>query len=350
MEDIEAHQHLNDSTETPKRTPEVRKRSPLIYATGFVCVPFLYLMVVFAVSSKPSVFYWLARKNFPALGSVGYGARLHDANCRVVVYGDSTALTGVDPRVIESVTGMKACNVAEVGWVPIVTGSERPLDVYLEHNSKPEVILMMFNPALFQPYKEPFAGYGVEGMAYLAMFDRRPAVYWAMLQRPKWLAQYLIWMGNALVHSASHPQSHTPFGDPAQQRMESGGYLAAPYATETKCVRTNVPLKEPVARWADSVATMRTKYATRAKYVILDIAPPADCDVNQADYRKQSEDLHDNTFRTYPITFFNEGEVHYSPAGARYLSIELGQQILTTLAGSRGTSAGTAPAGAFEGQ
>lgn len=340
METAAAHEGADGVAGTYKMIGNGRRRSPLVYAAALVTVPFLYLILVFALSSQPSVFYWLARRSYPALGAVGYGARLHGVNCQVVVYGDSTALTGIDPQVIESVTGLKTCNIAEGGWVPIVTGSERPLDVYLEHNSRPTVMLMMFSPALFRPYKEPFAGYGLEGMAYSAMFDRRPAVYEMMLRRPQWLTQFLIWMGNGLVFSVAHPRSHTPLPDTALERIESGGYLPMPYATETRCMRTDVPLTDPVERWASSVAKMRAEYEKRAEHLILDIAPAAACDVNRANYRQKSEALHDNEFTTYPIRFFNDGEVHYSRAGGRYLSMQLGNQILAALASQSGTSAG----------
>ena len=81
-----------------------RTARPVLYSVSFLLVPVSYLFTVFALSSTPAVFYWLARTYYPGLGSVGYGATLKGADCDIVVYGDSTALTGIDPYMVQSIT------------------------------------------------------------------------------------------------------------------------------------------------------------------------------------------------------------------------------------------------------
>src|SRR5690242_12315625 len=46
---------------------------------------------------------------------------MHDRDCDVLIFGDSTAMTGIDPDVVERNTGFRTCNIAVTNAVLAVT-------------------------------------------------------------------------------------------------------------------------------------------------------------------------------------------------------------------------------------
>jgi hypothetical protein len=81
-------------------------------------------------------------------------------------------------------------------------------------------------------------------------------------------------------------------------------------------------------READQVASVRQRYGVDGTHVILNISPVPDCDVSYSLYDNSAKGLHDNTFERLPISYFNEGDVHFSPVGSSYISNEAAHQIL----------------------
>src|SRR6266702_393847 len=73
-----------------------------LYLTPLIVAPILIL--VFAVLIVPTG--WFAEHSGdPFLVTLGYGANLRNADCRITIFGDSTAMIGVNPAVIEKRTG-----------------------------------------------------------------------------------------------------------------------------------------------------------------------------------------------------------------------------------------------------
>ena len=75
---------------------------------------------------------------------------MRDRDCDVLVFGDSTAMTGIDPEVVELNTGFRTCNIAVTNAVLAVTDN-LTLDRYLAHNARPRVLLVQLSPDDFQP-------------------------------------------------------------------------------------------------------------------------------------------------------------------------------------------------------
>jgi hypothetical protein len=69
---------------------------PKIFCAAIVLVPLLTLLLAFPVSCTS----WFVRRTSDYYFiNLGYGLTLRNADCEVVVYGDSSALTGVDPGI-----------------------------------------------------------------------------------------------------------------------------------------------------------------------------------------------------------------------------------------------------------
>ena len=109
---------------------------------------------------------WLAaRSGDPYLANLGYGASLHQANCDIVLDGDSTAEVGLDPTIFEQQTHLKTCNIAEPDGVRVLNGNAI-LDQYLAQNAPPRVILFLFNAPNLNPAASPGDIGLFEGFSY----------------------------------------------------------------------------------------------------------------------------------------------------------------------------------------
>jgi hypothetical protein len=76
--------------------------------------------------------------------------QMRNRDCDVLVFGDSTAMTGINPDVVERNTGFKTCNISVTNSVLAVTHN-LTLNRYLAHNIRPRVLLIQLSPDGFQP-------------------------------------------------------------------------------------------------------------------------------------------------------------------------------------------------------
>jgi hypothetical protein len=290
----------------------------------------MLLVLIFLLTTTK---WFLAHDNYPGMFQSGYSLRLNHADCDIVIYGDSTSLTGLDPDIIQNITGLKTCNVSEGVTIQEAAGSRFPLDAYLAHNRRPKYLLAMYSAETFRPYIEPFDQDQPEGMLYLAQYDLTRQTLLGFLRKRDWTVHYDLWAGRQIISYFTQRlvfwKKIKPAIDTRAQRDARHGIWPYPFPPETKCVRTaeNHDPKE-FQRYADAVARFRSIYSIDGTTVLVNIAPIPTCDVLQQLYRKNAQGLHDNKFETLPISYFNEGDVHFSQEGSRYISIEAANQIL----------------------
>jgi hypothetical protein len=315
----------------------------MLYVAGFVVAQIFSLLLVLVVASTP---WFLKHDAYPGMLTTGYSLRLKHVDCEIVIYGDSSTLTGLDPDIIQEITGLKTCNLAEGISIESVVGSRFPLDTYLKNNKRPRFLLTMYTPSMFRPYIDRF-NYFPDGVLYALQYDRSRAMYRDLLRRQRWVVDFDLWAGCGLIRDFldrhSPGNGAKPSTNPRAQRDSRHGIWPFPLPPETHCVRTAYHLgTDSVGRYADSVAEMRKIYGVGGTTVLVNMAPVPTCDTLQQTYRERSEGLRDNAFETLPISYFNEGDVHFSPEGSRYISIEAANQILALEGQRRMSVAGTA--------
>ena len=333
---------MTDAADTgPTAETESAHRRPTLYAAAFAAVQALVLLLTLVVSATP---WFLTHDAYPGMYQLGYGLRLKHADCEVVIYGDSTALTGLDPQIIQQVTGLKACNIAEGITIQRVVGSSFPLDSYLANNKPPRYLLAMYTPSILRPYIKPFDTYGPEGIAYALQYDHSRSMLLRLSRRGGWQVKmqdklgvpmivFDLWAGRMMIldllerlHVASEP--HSTLNSRAQRDARQG-FWPYPLPPETHCIRqTYGMMAKDFQSYPDSVAKMRSLYTVGDTTVLINIAPVADCDELKQTYRELNAGLHDNAFEVLPISDFNDGDVHFTPEGGRQVSLEAGKQIL----------------------
>jgi hypothetical protein len=318
----------------PVTIPAIHERSKsmrlMLYVAGFVSVQILFLLLAFVAASTP---WFMTHDAYPGMLQAGYSVRLKQADCDIVLYGDSSALTGLDPDIIQTMTGLKACNLSEGVTIQGVVGSRFPLDTYLKNNKRPLYLLAMYTPSLFRPYVDKFTDYQPEGVLYMLQYDRNREMLRGLLRRRRWVVNFDLWTGRQIVKDFLNRclpgRNFKVPVDARAQRDSRHGIWPFPVPPETDCVRTAYHLlPSEFARHADSVAEMRSIYGVDGTTVLVNISPVATCDALQQTYRDLSAGLHDNLFESLPISDFNEGDVHFSADGSRHISVEAGGQIL----------------------
>jgi len=299
------------------------------YLALVFCIPALLLLAAFAAANTNWFFY---HDNYFTLRNIGYSLTLHHADCQVVLTGDSSALTGLDPLTVTRATGLSACNVSEGGTITTVTGWY-PLDAYLRQNAPPKYIVFMFTPSLFRPSHSwrDYSSY-YEGIVYLLRYERNRSTYLKLLRHPYETFNFSTWAArdiitDALVH-LTDPHKYDGVEDPALRRQRHNGLFTFYSGPETSCFRNGWDKSPTIATDSTWVSELRQRYSVNGTRVIVNVAPVADCDDMKDVYDRSLLGLHDNALEVLPISMFNSQDVHFTPAGAERVSVGVANQIL----------------------
>ena len=311
------------------RLLDKKKSSPLLYVVLTLAIPVLLLAAAFATANTNWFFY---HDNYFLLRNIGYSLTLHHADCQVVLTGDSSALTGLDPLTITRLTGLSACNVAEGGTITVVAGSY-PLDTYLQQNARPKYIVFMFTPSLFRPNHSwhDYSSY-YEGIVYLLRFERNENTYLQLLKHPRETLSFTLWAAHGIVADAiermSDPHKYDGVEDPAARRQRHNGLFTLYSGPETNCFRNGWDKSLPVVTDPEWVEGLRRKYGVDGTHVFVNVAPVADCDDMKDVYVRTLKRVYDNQLEVLPIGLFNNQDVHFTPEGAERVSSGVVKQIL----------------------
>lgn len=320
------------TTFTPNISKSSGRRSQnrtMIYTAAVALIPALALCACLRIASTP---WFLRHDGYPELRSIGYGLTLVHEDCEIVFYGDSSALTAYDPEIVQHMTGMKACNIAENSPVISVAGNYT-LDAYLSRNKRPKYLVMMFTPGVFHPTSGWIKGDLPEGVTYLFEFVRGERLRNYILRHPSATLRYATWVGRRLLEDALGRLANANPDDPAKDfgamRQKRHGIATYPTAAETQCVRTafHYPASD-VHGDAEGVKAARKKYGVEGTQVLINVSPVATCEALQDTFEKVLAGEHDNAFERLPISWFNSQDTHFDATGAAYLSAEAAWQIL----------------------
>ncbi|MGI4830420.1 MAG: hypothetical protein ACRYFU_19795 [Janthinobacterium lividum] len=106
-------------------------------------IPVVVYVLTFPFVMIPSLGF--SRLSISKFGPVlDYGFEAHDVNADVVIFGDSSAFIGIDPRIVNAELGVKTMVIPNtVGSLPVLNGM--PLKTYLAHNKAPRLLVMYFS-------------------------------------------------------------------------------------------------------------------------------------------------------------------------------------------------------------
>lgn len=247
---------------------------------------------------------------------------MHDRQCDVVVFGDSTAMTGINPDVVEQQTGLQTCNIAVTNAVMAVTGN-MTLDHFLAHNDRPRVILLQLSPDDFQQKNHTWHNtIYAEGMLELLRHGAPGEARRVLLAHPQ---EAIAFAGYAAGFTAFYGLKQIWFHISGVRAEEDSivvrnGFFTPPSPPRTFCDAA-ASLTDPTggAFSRSLVQQFRQQYATRADRVLVNVAPIPSCDHNLQTYAAQLDGVTNNPLLPLPIGLFND-QRHYTERGSTLVS------------------------------
>ena len=297
------------------------------YLLPLILVPLL--LPVAAVLIVPTA--WFAQHSgISYLVTVAYGATLRDTNCQVVIYGDSTAMLGIDPERVRQLTGLSTCNIAEFMGITMLDGT-RLVDQYLARNRRPRYLIFNYAPEDLNPAQQ----YGntnihlFEAITYTLRQPGRGANL--LLRHPgeffDWSCRGLRIAAGRVVTKSSESVVTKPFSPEIQYlRNTTGGRILPEDAPALSSCSYLSYASAPDKNW---IEFLRSKYGRDGTTVLIDATPIPACDPNLSFYRGKLAGVVDNRIDTLPVNDFLDGGRHTTGAGSVLLSERIASQIRT---------------------
>lgn len=299
------------------------------------CLRYCVIALLLPVLAIP-LFIGLGRSDFFLSHGASVWVRSNDAvfsmrdrDCDVLVFGDSTAMTGIDPEVVERNTGLKTCNISVTNAVLAVTNN-LTLNNYLSHNGKPRVLLVQLSPDGFQKENRAWRRtIYAEGLLELLRHGNPNEARRVLLTHPQesiafagYAAGFTAFYGiKSLWFDATH---HRPAEDNIEVR---NGFFTPPAPARTFC--------DPAGTVADLAADgfprtlveeYRNHYGPQTGVVLVNVAPIPACDQNLAAYQMQLDGVTSNSLLPLPIGLFND-ERHYTAVGSAIVSRLVAEEV-----------------------
>lgn len=264
----------------------------------------------------------------------------HNTPCDILIYGDSTALTGVDPGILHNETGLSACNIASTRPIVDILGT-MPVDQFLQNNPKPKILILQLGPEAFFRSNE----WDASAMAPLVILIRRHpgfATDRIMLTHPSLTLQ----SAEAFLHfhylysRRNLDRFNTLYGPTFDQYQKNGGILHYIKDPQTTCVLPKTKLKGPLDRsWVESV---RARYQAMGITTLIRASPVPGCDPRLDEYRSALAPIVDVNVESMEPSNFNDGDRHMTVNGARLSTEQLIPIIRAHLAAANSATRNTA--------
>jgi len=304
-----------ESTRTAHRTTGYA-----LFSIVVVLLPYLVLVSAFPIARTD----WFVRKAPNSyLANLGYGLTLANCDCSVVIYGDSGAMTGIDPWVIENATGLKACNIAENGGVFMRDQTLIP-DQFLLHNKPPQFVVFLFSHSDLALYTELPRFVAYEAILLHLRFLPASDTWATLIRHPSdtfdFMTSTLHLAARGIVRKGLSPK------DMNSRQAHRGIYkVNAPPMSVCPSPPTR-QIHDPDAAW---IRQLRQKYSRGGTRVIVDVTPVPECATTYAYYDYYAALVHgltDNDLERWPLAMFDT-TAHFAPAGVKRLSESIARQI-----------------------
>jgi hypothetical protein len=312
---------VGDAPNAPNTAPTVlekasSRRKLQTYVLTIVLVPSLFLAAAIPVVRSP---LFPMQASDPFLLNIDYSFSLVHKDCEIVIFGDSTALTGIDPTTVETSTGLKTCNISQSQSILAIVGPYA-LDSYLKHNAAPKYLVMQFAPESLARGRNDF--FWPEGLTFLIRKQSLARAIPVLVLHPIQYYNFALWAIKAKV-SALY-KSPPDFSATQAIFRERHGLLILPKSPQTQCVKESAYIA-PTLAW---VRKLREQYSVNRTRVIINVSPLPTCAPDAQRIANDTRDVTDNTPQFYPIGLFCDIDRHLTREGAERASLELGAQIL----------------------
>ncbi len=269
-----------DTGSSSGNAPALTKRRYLRYLLWAALIPSVVWLMAFPLVCSRSYERWGETQWGPVL-EYPYEEGTPDAD--VVIWGDSSAFIGVDPRLVNQQLGIRSVVLpSTVGSLPVV--GDAPLRHYLAHHKQPKLIVLYFSPWNLD-FNHMAPGRHFEGEEMMMRHGSSKEIVLYALHHPLELFAFPIRLystfGSKMVLEFLHGKSRE------QETLSSLGH--APYTEpfgplENLC---RIPSAYVTQYGSQSVEQLRDQYQTPGTGVMIYLAPIPNC-TNSAALRDRS--------------------------------------------------------------
>ena len=255
---------------------------------------------------------------------------MRDRDCDVLIFGDSTAMTGINPEVVQRNTGFKTCNISVTNSVLAVTHN-LTLNRYLAHNDRPRVLLLQLSPDGFQPESNSWRQtVYAEGLLELLRHGSPADVRRVLLTHPQESIAFAGYAAGFTAYSGIKDLwFHATRIRPEEDAVTiHNGFFTPPAPASTAC--------EPGATFSNPqaggdfprslVKEFQNEYSARSGIVLINVAPIPSCDENLAAFSSELNGVTSNALTPLPIGLFNDPR-HYTAIGSAIVSRLVAQEL-----------------------
>ena len=250
-------------------------------------------------------------------------------SCDVLVFGDSTAMTGINPAIVESNTGFRTCNIAVTNAVLAVTNT-LTLDHYLAHNARPKVILVQLSPDSFLGVDTSWhQTIYPEGLLELLRHGPAKQKISVLLTHPREAVAFAGYAAGFGAYSAiKSTWFHLTGLRPEEDALTvNNGFFTPPTPARTHCDSASTIANPRSGDRSRQVAERyRQNYALKGDLVIVNVAPIPSCDSNLRTYQSELRGVTSNSLLPLPVGLFNDGR-HYTATGSTIVSRLVAQEV-----------------------
>lgn len=320
----EAVRHFELSLELGEQTgyhnPEdTARRRSLLYSVLVVLLPLLAVPAFIALGKSD---FFMKHGASVWVQSNDAVFEMQGRNCEVLIFGDSTAMTGIDPALVEKDTGFKTCNIAVTNAVLSVTDN-LTLDHYLANNARPKVLIVQLSPDGFQKENHDWRRtIYAEGMLELMRHGSADDARHMLMTHPH---EAVSFAGYAAGFSAYYGLKEL-FYSATQMRPDEdrvtvrNGFFTPPAPAKTQCDASREASSTSPSSFPRELAhDYRENYSPRSGTVLVNVAPIPVCDVNLIRYQQELAGVTNNELTPLPIGYFNDGR-HYTASGSEVVS------------------------------
>jgi hypothetical protein len=255
---------------------------------------------------------------------------MHGRACDVLIFGDSTAMTGIDPERVERYTGFKTCNIAVTNAVLAVTHN-LTLDHFLANNPKPRVLLIQLSPDGFQPQSSTWTTTVYpEGMLELLRHGSSAQNRRVLLRHPQEVVAFAGYAaGFTLYATIKSFWYHLTNIRPDEDAVTIHNGFFTPPSPARKSCGPAVPLPNPSAggEYARHVVDeYQRKYSNASRVVLVNVAPIPSCDRNLAVFSSQLNGVTSNSLLPLPVGLFNDTR-HFTADGSAMVSRLVSEEL-----------------------
>ena len=294
------------------------RRRLLFYLLPIAIVPLLIILAAFFV--VPTSWFTLHSGN-TYMANIGYADTLSNSDCQVLVYGDSTALTSVDPFIIEAATGLKTCNLAEFEGMTSVNETLL-IDRYLNRNPRPRFIVFMYTPDDLRIPEHWNKVSSFEAVTYRIRQGLDSKTLKLLVQHP---ADTLGWAEQGMRMTMFRFHTSPMGADKMNIRQPYNGQLRLEGTPSTACEKDH-RREAPDPAW---LSALRTRYSVEGTQVVIDATPVPGCDLDLAFFQDVLPGaIDDDPLPIYPVgVYLRNTRLHMNEVGSRMVSQMIARQI-----------------------